>query len=90
MGKNKSFRAKVTLNDDGTTVIEPYRKSGSARYEYLADVKYGFLRRTKKDYIVVFRFPRKAGILAAARHLISATSRLSILMCNLFFNHGER
>lgn len=85
----KTFRAKVTLNDDGTTVIEPYRKSGSPRYEYLLDVKYGFLRRTKKDYIVVFRFPRKAGILAAARHLISATSRLSILMCNLFFNHNE-
>ena len=88
--KEKSYRAKVRQFDDGTTVVEPYRKTGSPRYEYLLNVKYGFLRRTKKDYIVIFRFPRKAGILAAARHLISACSRLAILMSNEFFNHNEQ
>jgi len=86
----RTYRAKVTENDNGRTVIEPYRETGSARYEYLMSVKYGFLRRTKKDYIVIFKFPCKAGILAAARHLISACSRLAILMCNEYYNHFEK
>jgi len=86
----KTYCAKVTENDNGRTVIEPYRKTGSPRYEYLTSVKYGTLRRTKKDYIVIFRFPRKAGILAATRHLISACSRLAVLMCNEHFNHFEK
>ena len=90
MGIKDSYRAKITKLNDGTTVVEPYRETGSPRYEYLASVEYGTLRRTKKDYYVIFKFSRKAGILAAARHLISACSRLAILMCNEYYHHNEK
>lgn len=86
----KIFKARVIQYDNGQMVIEPYQKTGSKRYEYMLNVKYGSLKRTKKDYIVVFRFSRAKGILSAARHLICATSRISILMCNEFFNHNEK
>lgn len=86
----KTFPAKVTIYDDGHMVVEPYQKTGSHRYQYIINVEYGHLKRTLKDYIVVFKFPRAKGILFAARHLICATSRMSILMCNEFFHHYEQ
>ena len=85
-----SFRAKVTRFDGGTMVVEPYHETGSHRYEYILSTEYAQLRRTTKDYIVVFRFPRAKGILAAAQHLISETARLSVLLCNEYYNHFER
>ena len=75
--------------DSGTTVVETYRETGSPRYEYLLDTEYSQLRRTKEDYIFVFRFPRVKGILAAARMLICECARMSQLMNNLFINHNE-
>jgi hypothetical protein len=85
---NESYRARITRFENGTTVVEPYRKTGSHRYEYMLQTKHTQLRSTKKDYIVVFKFPREKGILAATRQLISETARLSILMCNLYFHHN--
>ena len=90
MEKRNSFRATVTRLDDGSTVIVPLRKMGTPRYEYLLGVEHGFLRRTKKDYIAVLRFPRRDGILAAASNLISAAAHLAILMCNLYYHHNEK
>lgn len=86
----KSFRAKVTIGDDGNVVVEPTRKTGTHRYQFMLHIEHGHLKRTLKDYIIVFRFPRAKGILAAARHLICDTARLAILMTNLFFNHNEQ
>jgi len=83
----KIFKAKVTICNDGQMVVEPYQETGSSRYRYMLNVEHAHLKRTLKDYIVVFRFPRAKGILSAARHLIIATSRLVILMCNEYFNH---
>lgn len=86
----ESYRAKVTRLDNGATVIEPYRETGSRKYQYMLQTKYTQLRRTKKDYIVVFRFPRVGGIIAAIRQLISETAHMAILMTNEYFNHNEQ
>lgn len=85
-----SFRAKVTRLDGGTMVVEPYHETGSKRYEPILSTEHAQLKTTMKDYIIVFRFSRAKGILAAARLLICETSRLAILMCNEYFNHYER
>ena len=84
-----TYRAKVTRLDSGATVIEPYNESGTSRYEYMLQTEYTQLRRTKKDYLVVFRFPRVRGIIAATRHLISECAHMAILMSNEYFNHFE-
>lgn len=84
-----TYRAKVTRLDGGATVIEPYRETGSARYEHMLQTQFMQLRRTKKDYIVVFRYPRVRGIIAATRHLISECAHMAILMSNEYFNHFE-
>ena len=86
----ETYRAKVTRLDNGATVIEPYRETGSRKYQYMLQTKYTQLRRTKKDYIVVFRFPRVGGIIAAIRQLISETAHMAILMTNEYFNHNEQ
>lgn len=86
----ETYRAKVTRLGTGATVIEPYRKSGSPRYEHMLSTEYAQLRRTKKDYIVVFRFPRVRGIIAATRQLISECARISLLMYNEYFRHNEQ
>ena len=88
--KQKTFRAKVTRLDSGTMVVEPYHKTGSRRYDYMLQTEYTQLRRTKKDYIVVFRFPRERGIIAATRQLISECARISILMYNEYFYHHAK
>ena len=88
--KYQSFRAKVTRLDGGTMVVEPYHKTGSKRYDYMLQTEYAQLRRTKKDYIVVFRFPRERGIIAATRQLISECARISVLMYNEYFRHFEK
>lgn len=90
----ETFPAKVTLTKDrnGNLAykIRPYDRTGKCRYRYLLNTKYGCLKTTKREFLISFRFPRKDGILAATRHLISDTARLSILMCNEFFNHNEQ
>lgn len=88
--KEKIFRAKVTRFDGGTTVIEPYRETGSPKYEHLLQTEHTQLRRTKKHYIVVFRFPRVDGIIATIRNLLNECARISTLMYSLYFNHYER
>jgi len=85
-----TYRAKVTRLDNGATVIEPYRETGSRKYQYMLQTEYTQLRRTKKDYLVVFRFPRVKGIIAATRHLISECAHMAILMSNEYFNHNEK
>lgn len=90
----ETFSAKVTLTKDcGENLsykIRPYERTGKCRYRYLLNTKYGCLKTTQKEYLVSFRFPRKDGILAATRHLISDTARLSILMTNEFYHHDEK
>lgn len=90
----ETFPAKITLTKDrnGNLAykIQSYDKTGKCRYRYMLNTKYGCLKTTKKEFLISFRFSRKDGILAATRHLISDTARLSILMCNEFFNHNER
>ena len=84
-----TYRAKVTRLDSGATVIEPYRETGSRKYQYMLQ-KDTQLRRTKKDYLVVFRFPRVRGIIAATRQLINECARISLLMYNLYLRHNEQ
>ena len=86
----QTYRAKVTELDSGATVIEPIRKTGSRRYEHMLQTEYMQLRRTKKDYIVVFRYPRVGGIIAATRQLINECAHMAILMYNEYFRHNEQ
>ena len=88
--KIQSFSAKVTRLDGGTMVVEPYHKTGSKRYDYMLQTECTQLRRTKKDYIVVFRSPRERGIIAATRLLISECARISVLMYNEYFHHHAK
>lgn len=88
--ENSSFRAKVTRFDGGTMVVEPYHETGSKIYEHIFSTENAQLKATMKDYIVVFRFPRAKGILAAARNLICETARMAILMTNEHYNHFLR
>lgn len=83
-------KVKLTEFEDGSFLIEPYASGSSCRYGYLLQTENAELRTTQRDYICLFRFPRKNGILAAARNLICETSRLAILMTNLYFNHNEK
>ena len=88
--KNKIFYARVIQYDNGKMVVEPYQKTGLHRYEYMAEYEGMTLSCTKKDYRIVFRFPRKAGLIAAARHLISVTAHMSLVMFNLDLRHNEK
>ncbi len=76
-------KAKLTWFDDGAIVIEPYRKSGTRRYEQIFETDYGTVSTTKQDYRVVLKFPRKSGIIAAAYHLICEASRISSRLIQL-------
>lgn len=86
----ETYRAKVTRLDSGTMVVEPYHKTGTNRYEYMLQTENTQLRRTKKDYIVVFRFPRERGIIAATRQLLNECARISVLMYNEYFYHNAQ
>lgn len=81
-------KASVTEYDNGKIVIDPYLTTGIHRYEPLIDTEYGSVTTTKQHFRVLLMFPRKAGILAAVRHLISETSRIATLMTNLSCKHN--
>jgi len=83
-------KVKLTEFENGSFLIEPYASSSSCRYGYLLNTENAELRTTQRDYICLFRFPRKNGILAAARSLISESAHLVILMTNLYYNHNEK
>ena len=88
--KNKIFYARVIQYDNGKMVVVPCKQTGLHRYEFLAEYEGITLSRTKKDYRIVFMFPRKAGLIAAARHLIRVTAHMSLLMFNLDLRHNEK
>ena len=80
-------KANVTEYDNGKIVIGPYCVTGTHRYEPLLDTEYGSVTTTKQHFRVLLMFPRKAGILAAVRHLISEAARIATLMTNLSCKH---
>ena len=83
-------KVKLTEFENGSFLIEPSQSDSSSRYGYLLQTENAELRTTQRDFICLFRFPRKNGILAAARNLISECAHLAILMTNEYFNHGEK
>ena len=83
-------KVKLTEFENGSILIEPYASGSSCRYGYLLHTENAELRTTQQDYICLFRFPRKNGILAAARNLVSECGRLAILMTNLYYHHNEK
>lgn len=85
MTKKKIYLMKF---DNGKMVIEPYRATGNHRYEPLLDAEFGTVTTTKQHYRVLLMFPRKAGLIAAARHLLSEASRIAVSMINLDIKHN--
>ena len=79
---------RATEFPDGTLIIEPYRTTGKHRYEPLLDTEFGAVSTTKQHYRVLLMFPRKAGLIAAARHLICECSRIATLLINLDIKHN--
>ena len=74
--------------DNGKMLIEPYRATGKHRYEPLFDTEFGSVTTTQQHYRVLLMFPRKAGLIAAARHLICECSRIATLLINLDVKHN--
>ena len=85
MTKKKIYLMKF---DNGKMVIEPYNATGNHRYEPLLDSEFGTVTTTKQHYRVLLMFPRKAGLIAAARHLHSEASRIAVSMINLDIKHN--
>ena len=81
---------KATEFPDGTLIIEPYRTTGKHRYEPLLDTEFGAVSTTKQHYRVLLMFPRKAGIIAAARHLLSEASRIAVNFMFLDLKHDYK
>ena len=81
-------KMQVTEFSDGTLIIEPCRTTGNHRYEPLLDTEFGAVTTTKQHYRVLLMFPRKAGLIAAARHLICEASRIATLLLNLDLKHN--
>ena len=74
--------------DNGKMLIEPYNATGKHRYEPLLDAEFGAVTTTKQHYRVLLMFPRKAGLIAAARHLLSEASRIAVSLINLDIKHN--
>ena len=86
-----TYNAKVTLTRDDcgnrSYLIQPHAKTGTHRYEPLFDLEHGSVTTTKQDIRVVLKFPRRAGFMAAARHLISESTRIASFFMNHSINH---
>ena len=86
-----SYNAKVILSRDDcgnlSYLIQPHAKSGTHRYESLHDTEYGSVTTTKQDIRVLLKFPRRAGFMAAAHHLIAETSRIAAFLINFSIKH---
>jgi len=81
-------KGTITRFDDGTHVFEPYRSSGNRRYEPLLETEFGSLSTTRQQFRIVFRFPRKGGLIAAANHLIAEAARIATLMVSMDVKHN--
>ena len=86
-----SYNAKVILTRDDcgnpAYLILPHAKTGTHRYEPLHDTEYGTVTTTKQDIRVLLKFPRRAGFIAAARHLIAEASRIATFLLDFSIKH---
>ena len=73
---------------DGTLIIEPYHATGNRRYEPLFGTDFGTVTTTKRHYRVLLMFPRKTGLIAAARNLICEASRIAVSFMHLDIKHN--
>lgn len=87
MSNKNSSRANAAMCGGGATVSSRPSCETGQRYEHLLQTEWIELRATRSQFVVVARFPRKDGIIAAARHLISACANLALLMFSLNYNH---
>ena len=85
MPKDNFSRAKAAMCGGGATVSSRPSCETGQRYEHLIQTEWIELRATRREFVVVARFPRKDGIIAAARHLLAACANLAVLMYSLNF-----
>lgn len=85
----KTGKAKLTVHDNGKIIVEPYAHTDSSRYTPLLELEYGSLTTTQTHYRLLLRFPRKEGIMAAVKHLMTDVTRAGNFLTNLFINGGK-
>ena len=85
----RTRKAKLTQYDNGKIVVEPYAHTESPRYTPLLELEYGTLSTTQQHYRVLLMFPRKEGIMAAVRHLLSEATRVGNFLTKLFIQGGD-
>lgn len=85
----KTGKAKLTVHDNGKIIVEPYAHTDSARYTPLLELEYGSLTTTQTHYRLLLMFPRKEGIMAAVKHLMTDVTRAGNFLTNLFINGGK-
>lgn len=86
----KTGKAKLIQYDNGKIVVEPYAQTETSRYTPLLELEYGTLTTTKSHYRLLLMFPRKEGIMAAVKHLMTDVTRAGNFLTNLFINGGTR
>lgn len=86
-----SYNARVILTRDAcgnlAYLIHPHAKTGTHRYEPLHETEYGSVTTTKQDIRVLLKFPRRAGFMVVARHLIAETSRIAAFLIDFSIKH---
>lgn len=85
----KTGKAKLTVHDNGKIIVEPYAHTDASRYTPLLELEYGSLSTTQTHYRLLLMFPRKEGIMAAVKHLMTDVTRAGNFLTNLFINGGK-
>lgn len=85
----KTCKAKLTSFENGKIVVEPYAHTEASRYTPMLDLEYGSLTTTRQHYRLLLMFPKKDGIVAAAKHLLVDAIRTCDFLNNLFINGGK-
>ena len=83
-------KAKLTLHENGTIVVEPYAQSNAPRYTPLLELDYGSLTCTQQHYRLLLMLPKRDGLLATIRHLSNELDHVRQFLTNLLWEGGVR
>lgn len=79
-------KARFIQYDNGKIVVEPYGHTEHSRYTPLMELEYGSLTTTQSHYRVLLKFPRKDGVMACVKHLLSDVARIGNFLTEHYIN----